>query len=37
MKVYEFLNADMGARGEHYDIRQVCRTGIAALKRGVRR
>lgn len=36
-KVDEFLSAVMGARGEHYDIRQVCRTGIAALKRGVRR
>ena len=35
-KIDEFLDAIMEAR-VHYDIKQVCRTGIAALKRGVRK
>ena len=35
-KIDEFLDSIMKAR-VHYDIKQVCRTGIAALKRGVRK
>ena len=35
-KIDEFLQAVNKDR-VHYDIKQVCRTGIAALKRGVRK